>query len=154
MIDKNDKMLVRQIIMSHFVNPDQKGLSDSKESLKELQNSRVCSDEITVEIAFKDDIINYAKWDGVSCVISAASSDILAEQLSGKTFNQALEILTNYHKLIKNEDYEEDKLDELIVFINVAEQGNRVSCALLGANGYKNLILQAMEGENETIKTN
>ncbi|AXK51319.1 iron-sulfur cluster assembly scaffold protein [Spiroplasma alleghenense] len=154
MLDKNDKFMLRQIIMQHFVEANNKGLSDNLNSIRELQKSQSCSDEITIEMYFENDRIKFAKWDGSSCAISSASTDILADQLENKTYQEGLEILTNFHNLIKNEKYDEEQLGELIAFINVAQQGNRIPCALLGANGFKNMIVKKMEENNETTKTN
>ncbi|AHI54032.1 FeS assembly protein [Spiroplasma sabaudiense Ar-1343] len=154
MYDKNDKIMMRQIIMQHFLEPDHKGLVNDLAAIQELQSSSTCSDEITLEVLFDKNIISFVKWSGTSCAISSASTDILAEQLHNQTLDKGLEILTNYYNLISNQSYSEESLEELIAFVNVGKQGNRVACALLGANGLKNLISKQKELNHETFKTN
>ncbi|QBQ07983.1 FeS assembly protein [Spiroplasma gladiatoris] len=140
MIDKNDKILLRSIIMEHFVNPENKGLVEEKSAIVKYQDSSTCADSIDVQIDYQNDSIKSAKFDGVGCVISIAAIDILCSQLTGKSKEEGLAILKNYHNMITGKEYQEQNLDELIIFHQIYQQGNRINCALLGADGLKTIL--------------
>ncbi|AKX33884.1 FeS assembly protein [Spiroplasma litorale] len=141
MIDKNDKIMLRQIIMEHYTAPENKNLLNNKEAIIKLQDSPTCSDEINVQLLFDLDCIEDSRFDGNACAIATAASDILCNGLKNKNKKEALKYLENYHKLITTGECDENILDELIVFSDIYKQGNRINCALLAADGFKKIIL-------------
>ena len=65
----------------------------------------------------------------------------MSELLSGKTIDEAIDIIKNYNCMIEEEDYDKDKLEEAIVYDDVAKQPSRKKCATLTWNGlYKKLL--------------
>ncbi|QEH62137.1 Fe-S cluster assembly protein SufU [Spiroplasma chinense] len=141
MIDKQDKIQLRQIIMEHYTKPDNKGIDEGKEnSFIKYQDSPTCADEINVQLILKDGQVLEANFDGLTCAISGAAIDILCDQMKDKSKQEALDILNNYHKMIIGEKYDEKMLDELIAFWEIGKQGNRINCALLGADGLRHIL--------------
>ena len=117
MIDKNDRIQLRQIIMEHYTEPEHKGLEEDKNnSFIKYQDSPTCADEINVQIIYDHQKIEKSNFDGVTCAISGAAIDILCGQIENKTKEEALKLLTNYHAMIVGNDYDETMLDELIAF--------------------------------------
>ncbi|QGS52189.1 Fe-S cluster assembly sulfur transfer protein SufU [Spiroplasma tabanidicola] len=141
MIDKNDKLLLRSIIMEHFTNPENKGLIENEKNIYvKYQDSPTCADAIDVQLTYENNQVKNAKFEGVGCAISTAAIDILCNQIINKSKEEALNILSNYHNMIVGQNYNEDILDELIIFYQIYQQGNRINCALLGADGLKNIL--------------
>ncbi|AKU79463.1 iron-sulfur cluster assembly scaffold protein [Spiroplasma turonicum] len=145
MIDVNDKILLRQIIMEHYTEPENKKLIENPSSIIQKQDSATCSDEIDVQLLIENNIILDARFDGVACAIAISSSDILCNELKNKSLKDAILHLDNYHKLITGEKYNNEILNELIVFSDIHKQGNRINCALLAADGFKKIILNEVK---------
>ncbi|WP_338954510.1 Fe-S cluster assembly sulfur transfer protein SufU [Spiroplasma endosymbiont of Polydrusus cervinus] len=139
--NKNDPMFLRQIIMDHYSEPQHKGLTKKPAVYSIHQASESCIDDIYLELMIEKDKIISARFDGVGCAISTASTDIMAEELEGKTIMGSLAIIDNYLAMIFEQSYDEKKLDDLIAFINISKQPNRIKCATIGVAGFQTLLL-------------
>lgn len=143
MQSSNDQIMIRQMILERYESPiykvDEKNF-DSKEYKSFNHKSESCIDNITIYLKIKNDIIDDAKFSGIGCAISTASTDMLCELIINKNFNKVIEILDNYFNMIKQEEYDESILGNLYIFKNVGNQMNRIKCALVGVNSIKNII--------------
>lgn len=146
--NKNNPMLLRQIIMEHYFNPQHKHLTKKPKAYLIHQSSESCIDDFYLELLIKSDKIISARFDGVGCAISTSSIDIMAEELCVKTIKTGLTIIKNYLAMIFNQPYNEIKLNDLIVFINVAKQPNRIKCATIGIKGFQTILLSLLKEEN------
>lgn len=142
MIDENDFIFHRNIIMEHYTNPNNKGLENGEGIISEEQESQTCSDKLTIQLKIDNNKIVKAKFDGIACAISTASTDILCDQLIDKTSYEAINFLENFYNLVVGKKCNKNELDELIAFSKIYEQQNRINCCLLGTNGFKNMILK------------
>ncbi|AGR41491.1 iron-sulfur cluster assembly scaffold protein [Spiroplasma taiwanense] len=140
MFNKADKIQLRQIIMEHYTEPENKGLIKNEKAIIKFQDSPTCSDEINVQLLIENNKIINARFDGNACAISTASTDILSSKLINLTLSEAEEQLVNYYNMIAGNDYNEQILDELIAFWEINKQGNRINCALLGADGFRKIL--------------
>jgi len=128
----NDMM--RQIIMDHYSNPLHKHQPKSSDYVSIHMHSDNCIDDIDVFLLIKDNKVVDACFDGVGCTISTASTDIMCELFIDKSKEEVFNIINNYMKMVHEEDFDEDVLDEAIVFINVSKQAARIRCATIGFN--------------------
>ena len=140
MLSLNDPMIKREIIMDHYENPRNKGLVDDPRYIKVNMNSESCIDDIYIEALIKDGVIKDVCFDGIGCTISTASTSIMTELMLDKTVEEAEEIIKNYLNMINMENYDEDILEEAVVFKNTGRQANRIKCATIGWNGMQELI--------------
>lgn len=143
MPSSNDQIIIRQMILERYESPINKvdeNVFDQKDYNFYNHKSESCIDNITVYLKEKDDIIIDAKFSGIGCAISTASTDILCEMIINKNKKDVLEILDNYFNMIKQEEYNESVLENLYIFKNVGNQMNRIKCALVGVNSIKNII--------------
>lgn len=147
MLSLNDPMVKRSIIMDHYENPRNKGLVDDDRYIKVNMNSESCIDDIDIQILVIDNIIKDFRFDGVGCTISTASTSILSELVIGETVAKAYEIINEYDKMIKEEEYDETLLLEAVVFKDVSKQANRIKCAMIGFNGLLELLDGLKGGE-------
>lgn len=136
----DDPMVLRQIIMDHYQKPSNKGFSEKNGYVKVRKDSDTCIDDITVELKMNGDVIEDINFDGVACTIATSSTDIMATILTGKSKDEAVEIIANYRKMIKEEDYDAKILGELVAFKNIGRQANRIKCGIIGVDAIEELI--------------
>lgn len=142
-----DANLKRSIILQHYQHPVNKGLIDNDEYLKINMNNQSCIDEVDLMVKVEDGIIKDIKFDGEACAICTSATSIMIETLIGKTIQQAEEIYNNFAKMIDEQEYDEQILEEAQVYEDISKQPNRKKCALLPWWGIKKVI----EKDNESI---
>lgn len=134
-----DQNMMRSIIMDHYQNPLHKKTPKSG-YIKIHSKSENCIDDINVYLKVTNGSVKDALWDGIACTISTASTDILCELVINKKEKEALKIIDEYFKMIKEEKFDEELLGEAIAFINTSKQAARIKCATIGANAIKDLL--------------
>ena len=148
MLSLNDPMIKREIIMDHYENPRNKGLVDDPRYLKVNMNSESCIDDIDIQILVVDNIIKDFRFDGVGCSISTASTSILSELVINTTIENAYELIKQFDSMLKEQSFDEEKLQEAVVFKDVSKQANRIKCAMIGFNGLLELLDSLKDGDN------
>ena len=135
-------MMMRQIIMDHYENPQYKHAPKGDVSAYEQMHmdSANCIDDIIVYVLLKDNKVIDACFDGVACTISTASTDIMCGLMIGKTKEEAENIVSNYNKMIHEQEYDPEVLDEAIVFMNTAKQAARIKCATIGWDAFEEIL--------------
>ena len=136
----NDPLFLRQIIMDHYEYPRNHQLVNENNENQLHTSSESCIDDITVEIKVEDNVIKHTGFDGVACTIATASTSIMSELILNKTLNDAIVVIDNYLNMINEKPYDEDMLEEAIAFKTIYKQANRIKCATIGINGFKELI--------------
>jgi len=132
--------MMRAIIMDHYEYPRNKKLKGEVGYLKVHMDSESCIDDIYIEALIQDGIIKDVCFDGIGCTISTASTSIMSELMIGKSIEEAQIIINNYLNMINMEEYDEEILEEAVVFKNTGRQENRIKCATIGWNGMQELI--------------
>ena len=134
--------------MDHYENPRNKGLVDDPRYIKVNMNSESCIDDIDIQILVENNIIKDFRFDGVGCTIATSSTSILSELVIDQSIEHAYEIIKNYNDMIKELSYDEELLQEAVVFKDVSKQANRIKCATIGYNGLLELLDSLKAGEN------
>ena len=134
----NDMM--RQIIMDHYSNPLNKHQPTSDGFVKEHMHSDNCIDDLDIFLLIENDIVKDACFDGVACTISTASTDIMCDLLKGKDSKTAKNIIEQYNHMIHEEPFDDEVLEEAIVFINTSKQAARIRCAMIGWNAADKIL--------------
>ena len=148
MLSLNDPMIKREIIMDHYENPRNKGLVNDPRYIKVNMNSESCIDDIDIQILVIDNIIKDFRFDGVGCTISTASTSILSELVIDNSVENAYQIIKEYDNMIKELPYDEELLQEAVVFKDVSKQANRIKCATIGFNGLLELLETLKGGDS------
>ena len=117
-------MLARQIIMDHYEYPRNKKLIDEDGYQKIHMHSDSCIDDFEIQVKVENNVIKDVRFDGVGCTISTASTSVMTELLMNKTIKEANEIIENYFKMIHEEPYDEDLLEEANAFKNTSKQAS------------------------------
>lgn len=134
----NDMM--RSIIMDHYANPINKHMpkKDGYETIH--MHSDNCIDDINVYLLIENDVVTDACFEGVACTISMSSTDIMCDLIKGKSKEKALYMIDQYHHMMHEEEFDEEILDEAIVFVNTSKQAARIRCATIGWNAAEEIL--------------
>ena len=135
-----DEKFKKMIIFDNYQNPFGKGLIDNDNYIKVKLKSKSCIDQIVLQIKFKNNIIEDAKFDGEACAICTSSTSILLKNIIGKKIDEVLDIINNFNNLIEEKDYDKNLLGDAIVYENISKQPNRKNCALMSWNGLKKIV--------------
>lgn len=132
--------MMREIIMDHYQNPRNKRETNDPTYQTIYMDSTSCIDKIHVQAKVENNILTDVCWHGIGCAIATSSTSIMSELLIGKTVDEANLIIENYLKMINEEKFDADLLDEAIVFINTSKQAARIKCATIGWRGVKKIL--------------
>ena len=138
-----DTTILRDIIMDHYEYPRNKELTEKDGYMSRHMASDSCIDDITVQSKIENGI------DGVACTISTASTSIMTEIVKDKSIEEAKEIIDNYFKMIDQQEYDEDLLEEAVAFSGVGKQANRINCATIGWKALRDMINESEEKDHE-----
>lgn len=105
----------------------------------QVGDNPVCGDtiEVTIKINQTNSILEEIKFEGKGCALALASADLMAEALSGKTLEEALEIIENFRKMVKGEISLFDNLPKLNILQGVSQYPVRIKCVLLSWHALK-----------------
>ena len=132
-----DENLRREIILSHYEHPKNKEVVNDERYIKINSNNESCIDNIDIYVLIEDKVIKDIKFMGEACAISTSSTSIMISNLIGKSVKEGKEYIDNFYKMVNEEEYNKELLNEGIVYSEIYKQGNRKNCALLP---YKGLI--------------
>lgn len=145
----NDPMVLRQIIMDHYEYPRNHELSKEEGYVQKHMASESCIDDIYVQTKIEEGKVKDVRFDGVACTISTASTSIMSELISGKSVEEAKEIIQNYYAMIDQQEYDPDLLQEAVAFANVGKQANRIKCATIGWKAMEELLEESEGNAHE-----
>lgn len=135
-----DTNIKRSIILEHYQHPKNRGLTNNEKYIKSNTNNESCIDEINLEVLLEDNIIKDIHFDGEACAICTSSTSIMIDTLIDKDINSANEILKNFENMIDEKEYNEDILEQAIVYDDIYKQPSRKKCALLPWWGIEKII--------------
>ena len=135
-----DKELKREILLDHYNNPNNKQ-SVNDEKYRSVHNaSESCIDDITVYMYAEDGTIKDVKFDGIGCTICTASTDIMCDLVTDKTYDEARSIINEYYKMVDEKPFDEEVLEEANAFDTLYQQANRIKCGTIGIHAIEDLI--------------
>ncbi len=135
-----DSITRREIIMDNYEHPTNRGLKEDPTYIKKNTRSASCIDNIEMMMKVEDGIIKDIVFDGEACAICTSATSIMIRKLIGKTKEEALNIIDNYKKMINEEEYDHDLLEELLAYDEIYLQPNRKNCALLPSKTIENIL--------------
>ena len=150
-MDANLRELYQEIILDHSRHPRHFGTLANANHVAEGFNP-LCGDRVKVYLKVDDAnrILDVA-FEGKGCAISVASASLMSEMLSGRTVEEAEQLMGGFIELVKGgkaEGLAGDDRETLEVMAGVSAFPMRVKCATLGWHAMKS----ALDG-GETAKT-
>ena len=125
-----DNNLKREIIIDNYENPFHKERKD-KDYIKANTHNESCIDNIDLFIKVKDNIIIDAYFDGEACAITTSATSIMLKKIIGLTLDDAKKLISEYNKMINEEEYDQELLGELNAYFDIGRQPSRIKCATL-----------------------
>ena len=135
-----DKNFKREIILEHYQHPKNRGLIDDDSYLKSNTNNESCIDEIDLMAKIENNKFADIRFEGEACAICTSSTSIMIDTLKDKSIEEANKIIKNFEDMIDEKEYDENILEQAIVYNDISRQPNRKKCALLPWWGIKKII--------------
>lgn len=135
--------LYREVLLDYFRSGAHKGTLDPAD-LKAHGINPVCGDEIELTLQHKDGVIAAIRFSGHGCVISQASSAMMAECLEGLSVERAKQLAGAFKDMMLSKAEPQTLPEELEVvhaLAGVRRFALRVKCATLAWN----TLLQGFE---------
>ncbi len=125
--------IYREELKEIYRNPAHKGTIKNATVSTHKSNS-MCGDDVNLELKIENDKITDAKFNGNACAVSVISSDLLAEEIIGKTVEEAKKITK----------------DDLLKLLDLNLTTSRVKCATLVLSALKDALNLYEEGNRAT----
>jgi nitrogen fixation NifU-like protein len=124
--------LNQKFILEHAKKPRHRGKTNPIHRYQRGHNPS-CGDtvELTIKLSEAGDIIEELKFEGEGCAISIASADLMAENLQGKSVEQALSMVKQFRDMMKGESQFPKDLRKLNALQGVSQFPVRIKCASL-----------------------
>jgi nitrogen fixation protein NifU and related proteins len=140
--------LYQEIILDHSKRP--RNFHDMPDANRHANGyNPLCGDKLKLFLKMDGDTVREASFTGSGCAISTASASLMTESLKGKTRDQALHLLDEFHELLTTDVQAAKDLGKLKVFCGVRDYPARVKCATLAWHTLKS----ALESKTETTST-
>lgn len=141
--------MYQEVILDHYKNPQHKGLREPYEAEVHHVNPS-CGDEITLRVQLTEDgtAIADVSYDAEGCSISQASTSVMAEELIGRSLEEAREKIAEFESMVTSrgqKEGNEELIGDGVAFSGVSKYPARVKCALLGWKAFEAATTQALE---------
>ena len=144
------KGLYREIVNEHNLRPSHKGNMENPDLVLRGVNPS-CGDDLTLQLRIDDDVIEDAMFSGSGCAISQASVDMMADQIIGRSKEDAIKLAGTFMGMIKGEIKDEEELEELdeaAALQDISHMPARVKCAVLGWKTMQEILEHPEKSEN------
>jgi len=135
-----DQQFRREIILENYENPMNKGLVEDDTYIRVNTNNESCIDELDLMVKIVNGKVIDARFDGEACAICTSSASIMIKTLIGKTLEESKQIYNNFLNMIDEKEYNEELLEEAVVYNDIYKQPNRKKCALLPWWGFEKVL--------------
>jgi len=136
--------LYQEIILDHSKRPRNHHSMEHADREAEGYNP-LCGDKLKLFLKIENNIVQDASFIGAGCAISTSSASLMTESIKGKTREEALKLLEQFHELLTTDVSVSKELGKLVVFCGVRDYPARVKCATLAWHTLKNALDGAAE---------
>ena len=144
-----DPKLKRDIILDHYQNPVNRGLTDEEGYIRVNTRNSSCVDNIDMMVKIENGVVVDARFDGEACAICTSATSMLVRAILGKSIDEVVKIVDNFSRMINEKEYDEDVLGELIVYDDIDEQPSRKRCALWPCESIEKVVEENREFQDE-----
>lgn len=136
--------LYQELILKHYRHPTHRGALDEADA-GVVMNNPSCGDTIELQLRVRDGRIDAVRFAGHGCAISQASASMMAQQVEGKTVEEAAALFARFRDLLHGDaDAARDRaLGDLRALAGVSKFPQRVRCAMLAWNALQEAEKQA-----------
>ena len=139
--------MYQDVILDHYKNPKFAGLREGQAEVHHVNPS--CGDEITLRVKLSEDgkTVKDVSYDAEGCSISQASTSVMAEEIVGKSLDEARAKLDEFEKMVTSRgeiEGDDEIIGDGVAFGGVAKFPARVKCALLGWKAFQAVSMEAL----------
>jgi len=135
-----------EIILDHYRTKHHSGLREPYQAEVSHVNPS-CGDEVQMRVALDGDVVADVSYSGVGCSISQASTSVMTDLVIGRSIDEAMGLAADFSDMMHSAGRytpDEDRLEDAVAFIGVAQFPARVKCALLGWSAFKDATAKAL----------
>lgn len=131
--------LYREVILDHYRNPRNQGHLSTADATAHGVNP-LCGDEVSLELAFQDDVVSAVAIESQGCSISQSSASMMTEAIKGKNRTEVLELVSKFKGMMSIDGATDPGLDperpgavlgDLEALQGVRQYPVRIKCAAL-----------------------
>ena len=142
----NVEAMYTEIILDHYKAKHHSGLREPYQAEVTHVNPS-CGDEILLRLALDGEVVSDVSYDAVGCSISQASTSVMTDLVIGRDYRDGLALAQEFTEMMHSQGTatpDEDRLEDAVAFVGVAQFPARVKCALLGWSAFKDALAQAL----------
>lgn len=135
-------------LMQHNAHPDYRYEMENATCSHDGVNPS-CGDELTLFLRIENNVIEEASFTGHGCAVSQASSDMMADLITGETVEEAQRLLGLFFNMIKGETLSTEDLedlDEVAELESISRMPARVKCAELAWRTLEKVLTERVNG--------
>lgn len=151
----NLRDLYQQVILERYKKPRFRGKTDPVDRFQKGHNPS-CGDtiELTLRLSEAGDRIEAVKFEGEGCAIAMSSADLMAEALTGRSVDEAQQMVQQFQDMMKGGAEFPKELRKLNVMQGVSQFPVRIKCATLTWHTLKAALEQAKQSSTEDFISN
>lgn len=148
----NLRDLYQQVILERYKKPRHRGKADPVSRYQKGHNPS-CGDtiELTLRLNQAGDRIEQVKFEGEGCAIAMASADLMAEALTGRNVDEALQMVQRFQDMMKGGVEFPPEFRKLNVMQGVSQFPVRIKCATLTWHTLK-AALESTQSEEKSAE--
>lgn len=143
--------LYRDVLIDYYRSGSHKGKLENPDFHSHGVNP-LCGDEVELTMTRQRSRIEKIRYAGHGCVISQASTAMMAESLEGKDFDEAQRLIEAFRGMLLEKtpiDSLPDELEEAKALEGVKNFPVRIKCALLAWNTMKLGLQSGLKGAKD-----
>ncbi|MGA4508598.1 Fe-S cluster assembly sulfur transfer protein SufU [Propionibacteriaceae bacterium G1746] len=147
----NVEEMYQEIILDHYREKHHSGLRAPFDSEVHHVNPS-CGDEVTMRVDVEGGVVTDVSYDAEGCSISQASTSVMTDLVIGRDVSDTLALHDEFLTMMQSQGNmtpDEDRLEDGIAFIGVAQFPARVKCAMLGWSALRDALLRASSTAQE-----
>lgn len=135
-----DEKIKRDMILDHYQNPINKEKPNGDGYIVQNSRNASCVDNLDLYLKLDGDEIVDIAFTGEACAISTSATSMMIKKLIGMKKEEAIEVITEFEKMVNEEEYRSDVLTDLLVYDTIHNQPSRKNCALLPFRGIREML--------------
>ena len=152
--------LYKEIILDHSKRPHHAGLREPFNAEVHHINP-TCGDEVTLRVHLRGEgpmaLVADLSYDAHGCAISTASTSVLADEVTGRSVEEALTTFAAMRRMLTSKGADtgdEDEIGDGVAFAGVSKYPARVKCALLGWTAFTDALARSGVDISATLTSN
>lgn len=137
--------MYQDIILDHYREKHHSGLREPFGAQVHHVNPS-CGDEITLRAVVDGDTIVDVSYEAEGCSISQASTSVMTDLVIGRDVADSMALFEEFRVMMEGQGRiqgDEDRLEDGIAFVGVAQFPARVKCAMLGWSALRDALARA-----------